>query len=232
MKPYDFKWTRFYNENADFKSSFPEIEIDLSDNELVVCSTVIDINNFSVLTTQKLATKEKGKFLSGNLNGATDKLYGDFKGVLKNDPFTFGMVQLDNGNDFRYFIETGRASMVMIRGVRTRIQIGGMTNTQMDKVANIWTRRSNNEFYPLMKVSLNGEHGVIVDHFIIKDHTFSNWEDRNLNTFGIIRWDTCRESDFEDWRGLWGTFVARGGSEIARDYQFQFINDDGTFKAQ
>ena len=31
---------------------------------------------------------------------------------------------------------------------------------------------------------------------------------------------------------LWGTFIAQGGSKIARNYQFQFINDDGTFKAQ
>ena len=146
MKPYDFKWTRFYEENADFKSSFPEIEIALSDNELFICSTVIDIDNFSVLTTQKLATKEKGEFLSGNLNGATDKLYGDFKGVLKKEPFTFGMVQLDNGNDLRYFIETGTASMVMIHGVRTRIRTEEMTNTQMERVAGIWTRKTNSDF--------------------------------------------------------------------------------------
>lgn len=143
MKPYDFKWTRFYEENADFINSFPGIAIDLSPNELVICSTVIDIDNFSVLTTQKLTTKEEGGFLSGNLSGATDKLYGDFKGMLKKEPLTFGKVQLDTGNELRYFIETGNASMVMIHGVRTRIRIEGMTNSQMDKVAAIWTRKSN-----------------------------------------------------------------------------------------
>ena len=64
MKPYDFKWTRFYEENADFKNSFPEIEIGLSDNELVICSTVIDIDHFSVLTTQILLLhKEASKLL-------------------------------------------------------------------------------------------------------------------------------------------------------------------------
>jgi hypothetical protein len=126
MKPYDFKWTHFYEESADFKKLFPDIEIDLSLNELVICSTIIDIDNFSVLTTQKLATKEKGNFLSGNLQGAKDKLYGDFKGY-KDESLTFGMVQLDNGIDVRYFIETGRASMVMIHGVRTSLRIGGMT---------------------------------------------------------------------------------------------------------
>jgi hypothetical protein len=60
IKPYDFKWTRFYEESADFKKLYQEIEIELSDSELVICSTVIDKDNFSVLTTQKIATKEKG----------------------------------------------------------------------------------------------------------------------------------------------------------------------------
>jgi hypothetical protein len=114
--PYEFKWTRFYEENI----TFPEIEIELSENELVICSTVIDKDNFSVLTSQKLTTKESGVLLSGKMNGATDRLYGDFKGYQRG-LFTFGVVQLDNGNELKYFIETGRASMVMIYGVRTRI---------------------------------------------------------------------------------------------------------------
>ena len=122
IKPYDFKWTRFYEEYTEFKNSFPGIEIELSDNELVICSTMIDKDNFSVLTTQRLTTKEKGVLLSGNLNGALVKQYRDFKS-FKNKPLTFGLVQLNNGNDLRYFIETGRASMVMVYGVRTRIQI-------------------------------------------------------------------------------------------------------------
>lgn len=124
IKPYDFKWTKFYAENIDFKESFPGIEIELSDNELVICSTVIDKDNFSVLTSQRLTTKENGVLFSGKMNSATDKLYGDFKGY-KGRLFTFGLVQLNDGNELKYFIETGKASMVMIYGVRTRI---GMTN--------------------------------------------------------------------------------------------------------
>lgn len=77
---------------------------------------------------------------------------------------------------------------------------------------------------------LNGEFGVGIDHFVMKDHTFSNWEGSYSKPYGIIRWDTRRKSDLEDWRGLWGTFVAQGGCAIGKDYQFQFINDDSTFK--
>ena len=118
IKPYDFKWTRFYEQNADFINAFPAIE--LSENELVICSTVIDADNFSIVTTQKLITKENGILLSGDFNNATDKLYGYFKGH-PNIPFTFGLIELDNGDELKYFIETGKASMVMIYGVRTRI---------------------------------------------------------------------------------------------------------------
>lgn len=143
MKPYDFKYTRFHEESADFKSLFPGIEIDLLPGELVICSTIIDGDNFSVLTTRKLVTKENGNLLSGNMLGATEKLYGDFKGVLKKAAITFGSIQLTNGSELRYFIETGRASMVMVYGVRTSIRTQVMTNEQADKVARILTRRNN-----------------------------------------------------------------------------------------
>ena len=142
MKPYDFKWTRFYEENADLSILFPGIEIDLSPNELAICSTLIDSDNFSILTTQKLITKEKGNLLHGRLDGARDKFYGDFKGTRNKGPFTFGTVQLENGSDLKYFIEPGKASMVMIHGVRTSIRTNVMTSEQVDKVARIWTRRS------------------------------------------------------------------------------------------
>lgn len=123
MLPYDFKWTRFYLNNAEFYSTFPEIELTLLAEELIICSTVIDSENYSVLTTRKLVTKDNGIIYSGKLEGSIDKLYGDFKGNLENKAVTFGLVQLDDGNNLKYLIETGKASMVMIHGVRTSIRI-------------------------------------------------------------------------------------------------------------
>lgn len=121
--PYDFVWTKFYEKNDEFIETFSEFENLLSVNELLICSTIIDIDNFSLLTTQKLVTKENGILLLGNINHAKDKLYGDFKGAISKEPYTFGMVKLEDSNDLKYFIETGRASMVMIYGVRTRIRL-------------------------------------------------------------------------------------------------------------
>lgn len=120
MKPYDvFKWTKFYEVNSDFQ--YDGLNLNLTDNELIICSTIIDTDNFSILTTQKLITTENGIESSGNLINAKDKGYGDFKRY--NDSFTFGLVELENGTELKYFIETGKASMFMIQGVRTLIRM-------------------------------------------------------------------------------------------------------------
>lgn len=118
MKPYDFKWTRFYE--ADMNFPYTGLKPDLAENELIICSTIIDKDNFSIVTTRRLLTQKDGQLTSGNIQGATDKRYGDFKGYKHNDT-TFGIVQLHNGGELGYFIETGKASMVMIYGVRTLI---------------------------------------------------------------------------------------------------------------
>ncbi|CAL2095722.1 conserved protein of unknown function [Tenacibaculum sp. 190524A02b] len=120
IKPYDFKWTKFYELNSDFPYS--EIDIRLSEKELIICSTVIDSENYSILTSQKLITNENGNEMIGNLVNAKNKGYGDFKGYIDN-VLTFGTVELQNGDELKYFIETGKASMIMIHGVRTLIRI-------------------------------------------------------------------------------------------------------------
>ena len=136
MKPYDFKWTKFYEYNLDFPYS--ELHLDLTANELIICSTFIDADNYSILTTQQLITKHDGQTCTGNIEGATNKvtdnLHADFKGH-KGKLFTFGHLQLENGTDLKYFVETGNASMVMTDAVRTLIRTKQMTDIQVDKLA-------------------------------------------------------------------------------------------------
>lgn len=140
IKPYDFKWTKFYDANIDFPYS--GLEIDLVDDELFICSTFIDKDNFSVLTTRRLLTRQDGQLCAANMQAATDKLYGDFKGYRDKD-YTFGLIQLQNGNELKYFIETGNASMVMIHGVRTLIRTNEMTQNQVDNIGRAWNSRLN-----------------------------------------------------------------------------------------
>jgi hypothetical protein len=80
------------------------------------------------------------------------------------------------------------------------------------------TVKEDNNFYPNMKVFLSGEYGVVTNDF---------WDLNQIKIYGVIRWDT-KEDDFEDWRGLFGSFKDMGGNEVTSDYKFKFINDDGT----
>ncbi len=139
MKPYDFKWTKFYELNSDFPYS--GLNLGLTENELIICSTVIDFENYSILTSQKLITSENGNERIGNLVNAKDKGYGDFKGY-KDATLTFGLVELENGTELKYFIETGKASMIMIHGVRTLIRMQQMTEQNIENTIRNWSKQN------------------------------------------------------------------------------------------
>ncbi len=78
-----------------------------------------------------------------------------------------------------------------------------------------------NDFIHGMKVTQNGEFGVVIK---------SELDIPNL--CGVIRWDNPRENDLEDWRGQFGSFIQLGGKVIDENHSFQFINDDGTLKSK
>ncbi len=92
----------------------------------------------------------------------------------------------------------------------------------------------NNDFYPKMKVSLDGEYGIVLDEFREWDGIYFVDGEKHQRTpsksYGLIRWDSNKENDIEDWRGTYGTFINSGGKEISQDHQFEYINDDGTLK--
>lgn len=72
----------------------------------------------------------------------------------------------------------------------------------------------SNSFEIGMKVSLDGEFGVVIK---------SEYK-------GMIKWDNPIENDFEDWHGLFGTFIQVGGKILNENYQLKYINNDGTLK--
>lgn len=73
------------------------------------------------------------------------------------------------------------------------------------------------EFKIGTKVFLDDEYGVVID---LKEHENST----------IIRWDTPKENDFEDWCSMWFSFIQIGGKIVDQNYQFRYINDDGSLK--
>ena len=93
---------------------------------------------------------------------------------------------------------------------------GSELKTNIFRITDKWKR--NQDFINGTKVSLNAEVGVVIE---------KKSDDDN---YGQIRWDTNKENDTEDWCGLFGSFLSSGGEIINQDYQFRFINDDGTMK--
>lgn len=140
FKPFNYEYTRFYEFNSDF--AHDNIALDLSEEELIICSTLIDAKNYSILTTQRLITNEEGIQHIGVFGEIKDKGYGAFKGTEKGN-FTFGLVELANGVGLKYFIETDYASMIMIHGVRTLIKPQTMTAKNIENVNRIWKRKEN-----------------------------------------------------------------------------------------
>jgi hypothetical protein len=84
------------------------------------------------------------------------------------------------------------------------------------RITDKWKR--NQGFLLGTKVSLEKECGVVLDKS-------EDWIE-----YGLIRWDTDKENDIEDWRGLFGSFLDAGGQVINHDHEFKFINNDGTTK--
>ncbi|WP_375562433.1 hypothetical protein ACE193_07765 [Bernardetia sp. OM2101] len=141
MKPYDFKWTKFYSSNSEF--SHNKIQLQRKEGELIICSTIINEKNYSILTTQRLITKENGNEKIGNMNEASDESYGNFKGY-GDVGFTFGLVKLKSELELKYFIETGKASMVMVHGIRTLIRTQTLTEKNIENLIRIWNRQNQN----------------------------------------------------------------------------------------
>ena len=95
-------------------------------------------------------------------------------------------------------------------------QQGHELGSNIFRIADKWKR--NQDFILGTKVMLNNEFGVVLDKTSDND------------MFGQIRWDTDKENDIEDWRGLFGSFLETGGQIINQQHEFTFINDDGKMK--
>lgn len=143
FKPYVFRWANFYESYSDFLQLYPAIQLDMAEDELIICSTVIDVNNYSLLTTRRIVTKENGIENIGDMTNATQNTPPlQFK--LEKYNYVFGTLQLQNGTVFRYFIEAGKASMVIEYGIRTLIWSQQLTDSQMTNLMRLWDKRREN----------------------------------------------------------------------------------------
>jgi hypothetical protein len=123
IKPYDFKWSHFWETKSDFENYYQGLVTNFEPEEIPICSTVLDSNNWSVLTTRRLITNKASQLTERNIGDAFQRFPGDFKG-LRDKEITMGTLEFKDGRKMEYFVETGRASIIMVYGIQTRIQIG------------------------------------------------------------------------------------------------------------
>ncbi len=97
----------------NISASFAHLE-----NELPIAITLVDNNNWTLLTTRKIITNNKGTIKHTFANKVAEWAWNDFKGY-KQKPVTLGKLTLDDNSTLDTIIETGNASMIMIYGIMT-----------------------------------------------------------------------------------------------------------------
>ncbi len=121
--PFDFLATRFFeNELIDCIGSDMLILFDVAGNELPIAMTYLDENNFTVVTTRQIISRQNGLIQTCKAEEVKYHGGGDFKGYGES-AFTLEKHELFDGRFVDVFIETGRASMVMIYAIMTLVNL-------------------------------------------------------------------------------------------------------------
>lgn len=121
MKPFDFKYSEIYENDETILNEKVNNEVNLEGGEELICSTIVNDTIWSVLTSRRIITLEGVGKIEHYLNGLKRRDAGDFKGYSKQE-YTKGFLHFDDDKIIPYFIETGKASMIMIYGVNTTTQ--------------------------------------------------------------------------------------------------------------
>lgn len=144
IRPYNFRWTKFHENNSGFQQAYPELRLNITEDELIICSTVIDADNYSLLTTQRIITKEEGiKEIRYMASATSYSMPRNYK--FEHYDYLFGTIEFQDGEVFRYFLEPGKAAMVMIQGIKTLIWSQQLTDLQMINLMRIWDKRFKND---------------------------------------------------------------------------------------
>ncbi|MDJ1491916.1 hypothetical protein QNI19_03160 [Cytophagaceae bacterium DM2B3-1] len=139
MTPYNFQLTAFYE---DGKSANLEAfsEITITETELPICSTYISIDQWTLLTTQRIISKEGVVVHEHTIESFKQKFSGNFKG-LGGKKVETGRLELLTGEICPYYIETGAASMVMIYDIQTIQQINPKSQIDLEVMEKRYKKR-------------------------------------------------------------------------------------------
>ena len=123
--PFDFKLTEVFTDDNNY--NFPDStlnEITLEAGEELICSTFVDEQTWTLLTTRRILTADGLSLDEHSIKGITKSNFGDYKDSVK-QAHTKGFLFFKDGNVVPIFIETGRASTIMVTGITTISEANG-----------------------------------------------------------------------------------------------------------
>ena len=118
IAPFDFEFTGIFNGKH---SNFPKQvldEISLENGEELICSTFVNEQIWTLLTTQRIFSREGLAPDVHSIKNIKKWNFGDFKGYSKQS-YTKGFLFFEDDKVISVFVETGRASMILINGIMT-----------------------------------------------------------------------------------------------------------------
>jgi hypothetical protein len=118
IPPFDFEYTNVYEKSDGLKRNKIGVDIRLESHELPICSTIINSKVWTLLTTNRLISFEGVGLQEHRLTPLKRWDFGDFKGYSEQS-YTKGFLHFVDDTIVPVFVETGRASMVMVNGVMT-----------------------------------------------------------------------------------------------------------------
>ncbi|MFT6963770.1 MAG: hypothetical protein ACJAWV_003508 [Flammeovirgaceae bacterium] len=122
IPPFDFSFTGICNNSSpNFPQKIAE-EGHLKKDEELLCFTFINEEIWTLLTTRRIISKEGPSPDEHSFDGIVKWDFGDFKGYSKQF-YTKGFIFFEDDEVISIFIETGRASMIMINAIMTLDQI-------------------------------------------------------------------------------------------------------------
>lgn len=122
IPPFDFKFSKLYTEDTSFADPKILEALKLAADELVICSVIINTTQWSVLTTRRVITWDREELFAYAISDFEERELEDFKDDFY-AKWTKNIFKFSNNEKMPVFIETGRASMVMIYGTQTAFQI-------------------------------------------------------------------------------------------------------------
>ena len=118
IPPFDFVYTKIYENSDTFEGDKLGVDVRLESHELPICSTIVNTKVWTLLTNNRIISFEGVGIQEHKLTPIKRWNFGDFKGY-SDQSYTKGFLHFVDDTIVPVFVETGRASMVMIYGVMT-----------------------------------------------------------------------------------------------------------------